>query len=75
MTQIENVSRRGFLKGMAGTSAFVLGVTLAPKSLFAKSNAAGGDVLAGSGTDVLAAGCGGADGEGGDAGGSLFGDR
>lgn len=55
MTQIENVSRRGFLKGMAGTSAFVLGVTLAPKSLFAKSSAVGGDVLEGSGTNVLAA--------------------
>jgi isoquinoline 1-oxidoreductase subunit beta len=55
MTHIENVSRRGFLKGMAGTSAFVLGVTLAPKSLFAKGSAVGGDVLAGSGTNVLAA--------------------
>ena len=55
MTYIENVSRRGFLKQMAGTSAFVLGVTLAPKSLFAKSGAAGGDVLGGSGTNVLAA--------------------
>src|SRR5580704_8981328 len=41
MTHIENVSRRGFLKGMAGTSAFVLGVTLAPKSLFAKGSADG----------------------------------
>src|SRR5215472_3880916 len=55
MIHIENVSRRGFLKGMVGTSAFVLGVTLAPKSLFTKSSVAGGDVLAGSGTNVLAA--------------------
>jgi len=37
---IENLSRRGFLKGMAGTSAFVIGVSLLPESLFA----AGGDV-------------------------------
>ena len=55
MTQIDNLSRRGFLKGMAGTSAFVLGVTLAPKSLRAKPSATGGDVLAGSGTNVLSA--------------------
>ena len=55
MTHIENVSRRGFLKQFAGTSAFVLGVTLAPKSLFAKGSAAGGDVLAGSGANVLSA--------------------
>src|SRR5580693_6224854 len=37
---IENLSRRGFLKGLAGTSAFVLGVSLMPKKLLA----AGGDV-------------------------------
>jgi isoquinoline 1-oxidoreductase subunit beta len=37
---IENLSRRGFLKGMAGTSAFVIGVSLLPESLLA----AGGDV-------------------------------
>jgi isoquinoline 1-oxidoreductase beta subunit len=37
---IENLSRRGFLKGMAGTGAFVLGVSLMPGKLLA----AGGDV-------------------------------
>src|SRR5580700_6873216 len=37
---IENLSRRGFLKGMAGTSAFVIGVSLLPESLLA----VGGDV-------------------------------
>jgi isoquinoline 1-oxidoreductase subunit beta len=37
---IENLSRRGFLKGMASTSAFVLGVSLMPEKLLA----AGGDV-------------------------------
>src|SRR5580704_12689277 len=37
---IENLSRRGFLKGLAGTRAFVLGVSLMPKKLLA----AGGDV-------------------------------
>ena len=40
MINIENLSRRGFLKGLAGTSAFVLGVSLMPKKLLA----AGGDV-------------------------------
>jgi len=34
---IENLSRRGFLKGMAGTSAFVLGVSLLPEKLLAGS--------------------------------------
>src|ERR1700674_787316 len=34
---IENLSRRGFLKGLAGTSAFVLGVSLMPKKLLAAS--------------------------------------
>jgi isoquinoline 1-oxidoreductase beta subunit len=48
---IENLSRRGFLKGMAGTSAFVLGVTLLPKSALASS--VGGDVLASGSADVL----------------------
>src|SRR5580693_8134341 len=37
---IEILSRRGFLKGMAGTSAFVIGVSLLPESLLA----VGGDV-------------------------------
>ena len=40
MISIENLSRRGFLKGMAGTSAFVIGVSLLPESLLA----VGGDV-------------------------------
>jgi isoquinoline 1-oxidoreductase beta subunit len=34
---IENLSRRGFLKGMAGTSVFVLGVSLLPENLLAGS--------------------------------------
>jgi isoquinoline 1-oxidoreductase beta subunit len=33
MIQIENVSRRGFLKGMVGTGALVLGAQLLPKAL------------------------------------------
>jgi isoquinoline 1-oxidoreductase beta subunit len=37
MMNIENLSRRGFLKGMAGTSAFVLGVSLLPETLLAGS--------------------------------------
>jgi isoquinoline 1-oxidoreductase beta subunit len=37
MMNIENLSRRGFLKGMAGTSAFVLGVSLLPEKLLAGS--------------------------------------
>src|SRR6202047_2485291 len=40
MINIENFSRRGFLKGMAGTSALVLGVSLLPETLLA----GGGDV-------------------------------
>jgi isoquinoline 1-oxidoreductase subunit beta len=35
MIQIENVSRRGFLKGMVGTGALVLGAQLLPKMLLA----------------------------------------
>ena len=35
MIRIENVTRRGFLKGMAGTGAFVLGAQFLPESLFA----------------------------------------
>jgi isoquinoline 1-oxidoreductase subunit beta len=34
---IENLSRRGFLKGIAGTGAFVLGVNLLPETLLAAS--------------------------------------
>src|SRR5258708_39447147 len=39
MICIENVSRRGFLKGVVGAGAFVLGVRLMPVALLA-----GGDV-------------------------------
>src|SRR5260370_28799549 len=39
MIGIENVSRRGFLKGVGGAGAFVLGVRLIPVDLLA-----GGDV-------------------------------
>ena len=35
MNHIENVSRRGFLKGIAGASAFVLSVRLMPEDLIA----------------------------------------
>jgi isoquinoline 1-oxidoreductase subunit beta len=35
MVTIENVSRRGFLKGMVGAGAFVLGVRLVPADLLA----------------------------------------
>jgi len=42
MIRIENVSRRGFLKGMAGASAFVLSVRVLPEQLFAET-AAGAD--------------------------------
>jgi isoquinoline 1-oxidoreductase beta subunit len=41
MIRIENVSRRGFLKGMVGASAFVLGVRLIPEELFAMGSATG----------------------------------
>jgi isoquinoline 1-oxidoreductase subunit beta len=36
MISIENLSRRGFLKGIAGTSAFVLAVRLVPETLLAE---------------------------------------
>jgi isoquinoline 1-oxidoreductase beta subunit len=39
MISIENVSRRGFLKGVVGTSAFVLGVRLMPVELLASGEA------------------------------------
>jgi len=41
MIRIENVSRRGFLKGMVGAGAFVLGARLMPKELFAMGSPAG----------------------------------
>jgi isoquinoline 1-oxidoreductase subunit beta len=42
MISIENVSRRGFLKGMAGAGAFVLSVKLMPRELLAASGDTGG---------------------------------
>jgi isoquinoline 1-oxidoreductase beta subunit len=41
VNRIENVSRRGFLKGVAGASAFVLSVRLMPEKLLAESADAG----------------------------------
>jgi isoquinoline 1-oxidoreductase subunit beta len=41
MISIENVSRRGFLKDMAGAGAFVLSVRLMPGEIFAAEPAAG----------------------------------
>src|SRR4029077_6530806 len=38
MISIENVSRRGFLKGVVGAGAFVLGVRLMPADLLASGN-------------------------------------
>jgi isoquinoline 1-oxidoreductase subunit beta len=46
MISVENVSRRGFLKGMAGAGAFVLSVRLVPGELFAgEPGELGSDVL------------------------------
>ena len=42
MIHIENVSRRGFLKGVVGTSAFVLGARFLPGSLLNASGAFAG---------------------------------
>src|SRR5256885_10189676 len=41
MISIENVSRRGFLKGMAGAGAFVLSIRVLPEQLFAETRSAG----------------------------------
>src|SRR5256885_14657823 len=41
MISIENVSRRGFLKGMAGAGAFVLGIRVLPEQLFAETRSGG----------------------------------
>ena len=41
MIRIENVSRRGFLKGMVGAGAFVLSVRLMPEALPAKHQRGG----------------------------------
>jgi isoquinoline 1-oxidoreductase beta subunit len=47
MIRLENVSRRGFMKGMLGAGAFVLSVRLMPEELFgAVSNASASDVMA-----------------------------
>jgi len=46
MTQIENVSRRGFLKGMLGAGALVLSVRILPERLLGASGEAGGDAMA-----------------------------
>jgi isoquinoline 1-oxidoreductase subunit beta len=40
--RIENVSRREFLRGVAGAGAFVLGVSVLPERLFAENRIAGG---------------------------------
>ena len=42
MIRIENVSRREFLKGVAGAGAFVLGVSVLPRRLFAENRIVGG---------------------------------
>ena len=42
MIRIENVSRRDFLKGVAGASVFALGVTLLPKRLLAENRMTAG---------------------------------
>jgi isoquinoline 1-oxidoreductase beta subunit len=46
MIQIENVSRRGFLKGIVGTGALVLGAQLLPKALCAAPLLAGDEAMA-----------------------------
>jgi isoquinoline 1-oxidoreductase beta subunit len=46
MMQIENVSRRGFLQGMVGAGALVLGAQLLPKSLRAASALSSNDSMA-----------------------------
>jgi isoquinoline 1-oxidoreductase subunit beta len=47
MIQIENVSRRGFLKGIAGAGAFVLGASLLPKVLLGAVGPLGDETMAG----------------------------
>jgi len=41
MLHIENVGRRGFLKGMLGAGAFVLSVRWAPAEMFGSASGAG----------------------------------
>src|SRR6202030_4840280 len=43
MIAIENVSRRGFLKGVVGAGSFVLGVRLMPMDLLASGDVGGLD--------------------------------
>lgn len=45
MILIENVSRRGFLKGMVGAGAFVLGARIVPTELFGAAGSAGEDPM------------------------------
>jgi isoquinoline 1-oxidoreductase beta subunit len=46
MNQIENVSRRGFLKGVLGAGALVLGVQILPERLWAATANGGTDPMA-----------------------------
>jgi isoquinoline 1-oxidoreductase beta subunit len=46
MIQIENVSRRGFLRGMVGTGALVLGAHFLPERLLGTTRGAGRDSMA-----------------------------
>jgi isoquinoline 1-oxidoreductase beta subunit len=47
MIRFENVSRRGFMKGMLGAGAFILSVRVVPEELFgAVSNASASDAMA-----------------------------
>lgn len=45
MIQIENVSRRGFLKGIVGAGALVLGAQILPEGLFGTTVVAGEDPM------------------------------
>jgi isoquinoline 1-oxidoreductase beta subunit len=45
MIRVENVSRRGFLKGIAGAGAFVLCVKMMPAELFGSAGEAAGTAL------------------------------
>jgi len=45
MVRIENVGRRGFLKGMLGAGAFVLSVQLLPEQLFAADDSVAGSAM------------------------------
>ena len=47
MIQIENVSRREFLKGIAGAGAFVLGASLLPETLLAAVGPLGAEAMTG----------------------------